>query len=826
MLWIMSIPLLLCTVAAMSTTQPATVSVVDHPPTTVRNTHYASNREPLLATPFTKLPIGAVQPQGWLRKQLELQASGFHGHLTQISRFLSREDNAWLSKDGQGKHGWEEVPYWLKGFISCAILTGNQEQIAEAKTWIDAAIESQGPDGMFGPRGKGAVATVTSTRGPLDLWSNMVMLNCLQTWHEHTGDPRVLDLMAKYFAFQMTIPEKDFLPPYWQQQRAADNLASVYWLYNRTGDTELLKLAERIHNHTANWTDGVADWHNVNMCQAFGGPVTFYQQSKEKRHLDAAGRNWSQIRAMFGQVPGGLFGGDENCREGYTDPRQAVETCGMVEFMLSAERLVTITGNTAWADRCEDVAFNSLPAAVMADFSGLRYLTAPNHVQSDKGSKAPGLQNGGNMYEMRADDHRCCQHNFGHGWPYFAEHQWMATSDNGLAAVFLCPSSVLAKVGTNGQEVRITADTRYPFAESIEYTINTVGAATFPLYLRIPGWCGKPSIAINGAPVEMNAKPGSFVRLERTWKNDDRVVFTLPMEVNVHTWKENNNAVSVSRGPLTYSLKIGEKYTRGDGADTWPGYEIFPATPWNYGLVLDEADPAKSFEVVVREYPENDMPFTHEGAPVELKGKGRRIPNWTVDYLGLVGLLQPSPVRSSEPTEKITLIPMGAARLRVTAFPVIGDGPDAHEWVVPPEALPTPITASHCYVGDTVRAVMDGKDPKSSNDRLAPRFTWWNHKGTKEWIQRDFDPPQKVSKVRVYWFDDQPSAGLCRTPESWTLKYRKNGEWIPVTTSDTFGVEKDTYNEVSFEPVETDALRIEVQLREGVSAGILEWRVE
>ncbi len=811
--------------ATMSTTRPDAISVVDHPPTTSRNSHYASNREPLIATPFTKLPIGAVQPQGWLRKQLELQSAGFHGHLTEISRWLKKDENAWLAKDGQGQYGWEEVPYWLKGFIACATLLDNKEQMAEAKVWIEGAIASQAPDGMFGPRGKGAQSTVTSTKGPLDLWSNMVMLNCLQAYHEHTGDPRVLELMTKYFAFELTIPDKEFLPPYWQNQRGADNLASVYWLYNRTGDPELLKLAEKIHRCTANWTDGVPDWHNVNMTQAFGGPTTFYQQSKDRKHLEAAERNWRQIREMFGQVPGGLFGGDENCREGYADPRQAVETCGMVEFMLSCERLVTITGDHVWADRCEDVAFNSLPAAVMADFSGLRYLTAPNHVQSDKSSKAPGLQNSGNMYEMRADDHRCCQHNFGHGWPYFAEHQWMATSDDGLAAVFHCASTVTAKVGS-GQQVTIVSSSEYPFEETIEFTLKTDGDATFPLYLRVPGWCSAPKVEINGKPVSIQSRPSSFVRLERPWKNADKVTLTLPMQVDVKTYKGNYNSVSVHRGPLTYSLKIGENYTTGGGTEKWPGHEILPTTPWNYGLVLDSANPAKSFQVAAKNAPANAMPFTHDGVPIELKAKGQRIPTWKQDYLGLVGLLQPSPVKSSEPVEDIALIPMGAARLRISAFPVIGDGPDAHEWVIPPEAKPLKITASHTYEGDTVRAVADGKDPKSSNDRLGARFTWWNHKGTSEWIQWEFEAPKKVSKVRVYWFDDQPSAGLCRTPASWTLKYRKDGEWLPVKAIDTFGVEKDMYNEVVFEAVETDALRLEAQLREGVSAGILEWKVE
>jgi hypothetical protein len=308
---------------------------VDRLPTQGKNAHYVSNREPLAAAPLLKLPVGAIKPRGWLRKQLELQAAGFHGHLGQISSFLRKENNAWLSPTGEGERGWEEVPYWLKGFGDCAYLLGNQEQIEEAKVWIEAALKSQRDDGFFGPRG--VKSTVESTRGKYDLWPNMVMLHCLQSYYEFTATPPappsqggdrggVIDLMTKYFHWQLTIPEQDFLPPYWQHQRAADNLWSVLWLYNRTGDAKLLELADKIHRHTANWTDGVPDWHNVNMAEAFGGPAFYYQRSKDPRHLAAAERNYRTIRELYGQVPGGMFGGDELCRKGYSDPRQATRS--------------------------------------------------------------------------------------------------------------------------------------------------------------------------------------------------------------------------------------------------------------------------------------------------------------------------------------------------------------------------------------------------------------------------------------------------------------------------------------------------------------------
>jgi len=796
----------------------AGIRVVEQPNTEVTNDFYVSNRPPLTPSPFMKLPIGAIKPQGWVRRQLELEADGFTGHLLEISRFLKKENNAWLSTKGQGHSPWEEVPYWLKGFNNLGYVLGDKRIIDEAQTWIEATIASQRDDGYFGPR-----SNLKRIRGGKpDVWPNMIMLNILQSYYEYSGDERVIELMTRYFHWQLTVPDEDFLEPFWQNQRASDNLASVYWLYNRTGDKALLDLGEKIHRNTADWTGGVASWHVVNIAQCFRGPAVFYQQSKDPNHLAATERNYQTVMGMYGQVPGGMFGADENARPGYIGPRQAAETCAMVEMMLSDEMLLTFTGDPKWADRCEEVTFNSLPVSMTPDLKALHYLTAPNLILCDQHNKSPGFQNRGPMLWFNPHIHRCCQHNTGHGWPYYAQHLWLATPDNGLAAVLYAPCQVTAKVG-DGTRVTIVEKTRYPFDESIELTITSPRPVRFPLYLRVPGWCQNPELKINGKTARLKAHPRSYVMIDRKWSAGDRVSLTLPMNITFTKWTKNKNSVSVNRGPLTYSLKIGERYARAGGTDKWPAWEIHPTTAWNYGLILNEKDPASSFQIVRKAWPDDDQPFEAKAAPIELRTKAKKIPEWEKDHLGLVGKLRQSPVKSGEQVETVTLIPMGCARLRISAFPTIGTGPDARKWKEAPKLLPT--AASHCWGADTVAALSDKLLPKNSNDQSIPRFTWWPRKGTTEWVQYDFEQPRKVSRADVYWFDDTGGGG-CRIPKSWRLLYKDGGQWKEVPNAGSYGVAKDKFHKVSFDTVRTQSLRIEVQLQPNFSGGILEWRID
>jgi hypothetical protein len=380
-----------------------------------------------------------------------------------------------------------------------------------------------------------------------------------------------------------------------------------------------------------------------------------------------------------------MFGADENARKGYDDPRQAVETCGMVEQMTSDEMLLGFTGDAFWADNCEDVAFNTFPAAFMADYKALRYLTAPNMLISDSKNHAPGIANEGPFLMMNPFSSRCCQHNHAAGWVYYAEHSWMATPDNGLAAQLYTAGNVTARVG-DGTAVQLSTTTHYPFNETIAITVSTPHAVAFPLYLRIPAWCTNASVTVNGKKMPLTIQSGNYVKLSGNWKNGDKILLQLPMQLQLRTWEHNKNSVSVQYGPLTFSLKIQEQYVAKDskstvqgdarwqpGADptAWPAFEIYPASAWNYGLLVNQHQLQTSFIVKKRAWPANDDPFTINTAPIEITAKGKQIPGWTIDQYGLCGVLPQSPVAVNGPAVPLTLVPMGAARVRISAFPEV-----------------------------------------------------------------------------------------------------------------------------------------------------------
>ncbi|MEA2710344.1 MAG: hypothetical protein QOF78_2945, partial [Phycisphaerales bacterium] len=628
------------------------------------NAHYPDNQPPLKETPFAALPLGSVRANGWLLKQLEMQRAGLTGHAEEALIELN-ETSAWRGGD---KDNWERSPYYVKGLIPLAYTLDDAALKQRAQKWVEWCLASQRADGFYGPKQND------------DWWPRMVSNYFLRDYHEATGDPRVLPFLTRYYRYMLEkLPKRPLRD--WGKSRAGDDMDTVVWLYNRTHEKFLLELVDLLRSQAYDWPTIMHDntfqgfgtdfqpKHNVNVPQAMKMPAVSWQRTGDAKERTAIDAGDAHLMREHG-LSVGLQSGTEFLAG--RSPGQGIEFCSIVEQMLSDETIVRIFGDGKYADRLEQMAYNALPAAWNRDLTALRYYTLPNHVIAKRGGQGFGQNyDNGIVYGPRSG-YPCCCFNVHQGWPKFVQNSWMATNDNGLAVIAYAPNTVTGRVG-GGATATVMQETRYPFDDEIRFKITMSAPTSFPLSLRTPGWCERPSLTVNGQPVDA-AKRGAFRKITREWKTGDEVVVKLPMSVRVR--RGVHDSVSVHRGPLMYALRIDhEKRVVGQTA---PGFDEFEETPkgaWNYALSIGATNPSESFELLVDAKPAADAnPFAAETTPVKLTANARKLPEWGLAWNGVVAFDPPaSPVRSNEPDERVTLVPFGAQDLRLTDFPVLGE---------------------------------------------------------------------------------------------------------------------------------------------------------
>jgi hypothetical protein len=621
------------------------------------------NREPLQQNASIALPLGSIKAKGWLLKQLEQQRDGSTGMAEELYDGENQlgKNTDWLGGKG---NGWEKVPYYVKGLVALAYTLDDPGLKQKAQKYIDWTLESQQANGFFGPPKMN------------DWWPRMPMMYALQGYYEATRDQRVIPFLTKYFKYQLAHLDQDPLKD-WGKSRAADNIELVLWLYNRSGDQSLLKLAEKLKQQAYPWLDifsknqfyyfgdDFQPKHMVNIGQALKFPSIYAQMSQQPSDRSAMKQGISHLMHDHG-LPVGLSSGTEFLAG--KSSIQGVETCTVVEWMQSLETAARFSSDASIGDGLERVAFNALPAQFDRQFKNHSYYTLPNQVIAIRGDQGFNQDYATGIVSSPYSGFECCRYNMHMGWPYFVKNSWVATPDQGLAAVAYGPMEVNTFVNGN-VELKITETTNYPFDELIHLQLSLKGPAKFPMTLRVPAWCKNPSIKVNGENL-LGVKAAAMYNISRVWQDKDQLEIQFPMDIAVK--RGVNQSAVVERGPLVYALEIAErkKIYKELPVKGFSEYELLPVSAWNYGLV-NVHNLNRDAKVIKSAMPDN--PFDHAVSPVKLIVKGKRIPSWGLAVKGTAAMDVPySPVQSTERSEEITLVPYGSENLRLSCFPLIG----------------------------------------------------------------------------------------------------------------------------------------------------------
>jgi uncharacterized protein len=440
------------------------------------------------------------------------------------------------------RSGYVGLGKLIDAAVRFAAYTNDDKVIALKRRLVAETIKAQAPDGYVG-----------MMAAPVRMW-------CLWDVHEmgyivfgltsdyqYFGEKRSLEAARK--AADNILRQWPAMPADWTRQthvavhEAVEGLDRAFLtLYGETKDQRYLDFCIR-QRALPEWNLGIVigrrdqlEGHVSGYFNECLAQLELYRIRPDQRLLRPTRRAIQFMTAQDGMSITGAAGQWEIWTDDQDGRTALGETCATTYQLRVHDSLLRLGGDSLYADLIERTVYNALFAAQSPDGRRIRYFTP---------------------FEGRREywptDTYCCPCNFRRA---IAELPAMVYyRSRGGVAVSLYTESTATIDLDGGTSLKIRQKTDHPTSGSVVIHLDPSRPADFPLQLRIPRWCNKVSLAVNGQPWEKPISPGEFLSIERRWKAGDRVTLDMPMSWRlVLGRKRQSGRAAVMRGPLVFCL--------------------------------------------------------------------------------------------------------------------------------------------------------------------------------------------------------------------------------------------------------------------------------
>ncbi|MDO5446925.1 MAG: glycoside hydrolase family 127 protein [Prevotellaceae bacterium] len=639
---------------------------------------------------FIPLEVGQIHPEGWIRAWSDQAANGITGHLDEYQDVYKHGWKGYgfdaLGANPKDGTGWpiEQCSYWLDGAVKLAYMTGNKALIDKVSKRLDIIVDGvlNGGETFIYWKEKDIVHDTFNN------WGHGVMGRALIDYYQATHNPRVLQALEKvYKDFYMMMPNFlttniDGLMGLMRGATNVDAMTETYLesgnkaildrLQNYGNNSEIKKYEARLRAVEGREKIGERSLHGVTLYEGLRVPAILglwtgnEEGYKTATHL----HDWAM---QYNALPYGM----PSCEEWLSGAGgfHSVETCVVPAAMWTYNWLMRLSGDASWADLIESVFFNAGPAPVARDFKTMSYYQQPNRFSETLPTCPPVPGDGDTKFTPFGHYVLCCVGSSNWIIPNYVGNMWQATMDGGLAYMLYGPCTVETRLGDTNIGLKCTTD--YPFAERIMVDVSLSEDKQMPLYFHVPSWCKKMEISINGKKQKINASDG-MIRIDRAWRNGDRIEINLPMTLKLEEGKEiayprdgyftdnkgetRNKLVDdsicgmpyqyIKHGPLLFALPLNDIDEN----------QVVTGQKFNYALAVKNL---KKDVKVQRAAMPKEWNWNFHTSPITLTVKAREF-----DWHPTQSAPMPKEKVAGEKDATIQLVPYNLTKFRVSMFPV------------------------------------------------------------------------------------------------------------------------------------------------------------